>query len=126
MDFVMLDAALGGVALDVIGMHVAAARDPGAVPGMARDDYAVAGPAEAGVSPAPGGERRANGDAAAEADGATDEEAGAWGREDHKRVINRNVIKSRIHGSDGDVGSGRDEDLWAGSEIAVVISVVAL
>src|SRR5271165_6368080 len=115
----MLDAAFGGVALHRVGLNVSPARFPRPGPGVVVNDHGVGIPTEAGVTPAPGCECRADGDAAAEADGSADEDAGTRGSEDDQRIVEGYVVKAGIHGCDRDVRPGRHHDLRTGPQIAV-------
>src|SRR5882724_12486709 len=101
-----------------ISMHVLAAVDPGAIPSAIIHDHNVIAPAEVRVSPSPGPEVCADGDAESESDRAANHEAGPRGEIDHAWIVSGDDYKRWINGLNFDVTRrAGDDDLSIGTEI---------
>jgi len=109
-----------------IRVHVLAAVNPGAIPRAIVDDHNVIAPAQVRVSPSPGTEVCADGDAESQTDRAANHKAGPRGEIDDARIVSGDDYKRWIGGLNFDVTRrAGDDDLSVGTEIAEIFGFLA-
>jgi hypothetical protein len=96
-----------------VGVDIPVAIDPGQFPRPVVHDYRMRSPAEADPAPAPGQER-ADENAGADADGATDIETGTRAEIHNVRIVIRDVDDRRIGRDDFNIAGTRRDYLYCG------------
>src|SRR5262249_16435133 len=122
----MLFSSTGRIARNRVGMYVRRTVEPGSTPWRVVHNDNMFPPAESGCVPAPRHKRSSQRNPETEPDRTCNNEAPARRSIHNQRVVIRNDDVIRIDRSYLNVGSRNHDNLTAGSQIAIAVSLLAV